>query len=95
LGTSNMQRAWQIWLLPALFFIFDYAAIVLAEHTAIVLRNVLDTWANAVYTIPPVYQLFWIPAFFMLFLKVNHTYQSQQPIVEIVRKIFYSVSAGC
>ena len=94
LNTSKMQRAWQIWLLPALFFIFDYAAIVLAEISAVALRNALDMWTHTVYKIPPVYCFFWIPAFFMLFLKVNHTYQSQQPIVEIVRKIFYSVAAG-
>ena len=45
-----MQRAWQIWLLPALFFIFDYAAVVAAEWSAIALRNAVDYWTRSVYT---------------------------------------------
>ena len=94
LNTSKMQRAWQIWLLPTLFFILDYAAVVAAEWSAIALRNAVDYWMHSVYRIPSIYLYLWVPAFFLLFLKLNHTYQSQQPIVDIIRRIFYAVLGG-
>ena len=94
MNTSKIERKWQHYLLPILFLLADYLAVVVAEWSGIGLRNILDTWNHAEYTLKPIFIYFWVPAFFLGFLKLNHTYQSQQPIVDIIRKIFYAVLAG-
>lgn len=82
---------WQRYFLPLLFAVFDYMAVVLAENVAIMLRNYLDTWRHATYYLPTQYEYIWIPAFFMIFLNLMNTYKMAQPIVDLIRRIFYAV----
>ncbi len=85
---------WQRYLMPVLFAAVDYMAVVLAMIAAISSRNALDTWSHATYTIHPIYIFLWTPLFFLAFLKLMHTYKEAQPIIDLIRRIFYAVVNG-
>ena len=85
---------WQRYLLPLLFAAVDYLAIVLAEHSAMDLRNAIDFWRHSFYRIPSEYLYIWVPAFFLASLKIMHAYRQAQPVLDLMRRIFYAILNG-
>lgn len=82
------------YLVPFLFIILDYVAILLAEEIAFGLRGVLDLLQHGDYAIAASYVYFWIPFLFILFLGNSRAYNRMQPILSTIRDVFYSVNYG-
>ena len=74
-----------------IFLICDYVAILLAEKFSFGLHDLYGILTGATYRFGNAYVYFWVPLVFLLFLALNHTYSRMQPILEIVRQIFYAV----
>ena len=85
---------WQRYLLPLIFAAVDYLVVVLAEGCAVALRNATDFWRHSQYGIPYAYEYIWVPLVFIVFLHLMHTYRQAQPIVDMIRRIFYAVLNG-
>lgn len=85
---------WQRYLLPLIFAAVDYLAVVLAEGCAVALRNATDFWRHSQYEIPDAYEYIWVPLVFIVFLHLMHTYRQAQPVVDMIRRIFYAVLNG-
>lgn len=85
---------WQRYLLPLIFAAADYLAVVLAEGCAVALRNAVDFWRHSQYGIPDAYEYIWVPLVFIVFLNLMHTYRQAQPVVDMIRRIFYAVLNG-
>lgn len=85
---------WQRYLLPLIFVAVDYWAVVLAEGCAVSLRNATDFWRHSQYGIPDAYEYIWVPLVYIVFLHLMHTYRQAQPVVDMIRRIFYAVLNG-
>ncbi len=79
---------------PALFIVMDYVAVVVAEHIAFFLRDVMDFWRHSSYMYSDAYIYGWVPLLFLIFLNHSRTYRQAQPIADTMRDIFKSVMAG-
>jgi len=73
-----------------LFIIFDYLAILLAERMAFGIHDIYDTLMGTPYHVPNAYLFFWIPLVYIAFLAISQTYTKMQPILAMVRQIFYA-----
>ncbi|WP_231038091.1 undecaprenyl-phosphate galactose phosphotransferase WbaP [Pectinatus brassicae] len=81
------------YIMPILFIIVDYLAILLAERTAICLRQniaVLSTY-NFMPNIPNLYFYILVPAIFLIFLYNSQIYVTRLPFWEVIQRIFYAV----
>ena len=85
---------WQRYLLPLIFAAVDYLTVVLAEGCAVALRNSVDFWRHSQYEIPDAYEYVWVPLVFIVFLYLMHTYRQAQPVVDMIRRIFYALLNG-
>lgn len=85
---------WQRYLLPLIFAAVDYLTVVLAEGCAVALRNAVDFWRHSQYEIPDAYEYIWVPLTFIVFLYLMHTYRQAQPVVDMIRRIFYALLNG-
>lgn len=85
---------WQRYLLPIIYAAVDYLAVVLAEGCAVALRNAADFWRHSHYEIPDSYEYALVPLVFIVFLHLMHTYRQAQPVVDMIRRIFYAVLNG-
>ena len=88
------KDSWQRYLLPLTFAGVDYLAVVLAEVCAVALRNMVDFWRHSLYEIPDAYEYIWVPLTFIVFLYLMHTYRQAQPVVDMIRRIFYALLNG-
>ena len=93
--TSIKNKSLMSSILPPLLFVFiDYAAVVLAEHIAFIIRNTMDFWNHAHYFYADVYIYVLVPLLFLIFLGNSRSYKQMQPITDTMRGIFSSVFAG-
>ena len=76
-------------LVPLIFILADYTAIVAAENLALWLRN----W-TVVYRIPSAYIYIWVPLIFFVFLARSQVYTKMQPLLDSVRQVFSAVVYG-
>ena len=79
--------------LPIIFALGDYLGIVLAEHISFILRDCLDFWNHVRYLYSDSYIYVWIPALYLIFI-APRTYDSAQPIVDILRSLFKAIFFG-
>lgn len=84
-----MSKKYPRYLVPVLFMLADYAAIVGAEKLALWCRN----W-NVVYTVPAQYTYLWVPLIFFVFLAQTQVYTKMQPLLDSVRTIFSALIYG-
>ena len=84
-----MSKKYPRYLVPVLFILADYAAIVGAEKLALWCRN----W-NVVYTVPAQYTYLWVPLIFFVFLAQTQVYTKMQPLLDSVRTIFSALIYG-
>ena len=90
-----MQKESVSTILPTLLFmLFDYIGVVIAEHSAFILRNSIDFWNHAYYRYENFYIYLWVPLIFLIFLNQSRSYRQMQPITDLMRAIFQSVFAG-
>ena len=94
LFTTLGKEKWQRYLLPVIFVAVDYLAVVLAEGCAVAFRNGVDFWRHSLYEVPDAYEYIWVPLFFIVFLQLMHAYRRAQPVVDMIRRIFYAVLNG-
>lgn len=84
-----MTTKYARYLVPIIFMLADYIAIVAAEKLALWIRN----W-NVVYTIPAPYLYIWVPLVFFVFLARTRVYTQMQPWLDSVRRVFGAVIYG-
>lgn len=84
-----MTTKYARYLVPIIFMLADYIAIVAAEKLALWIRN----W-NVVYTIPAPYLYLWVPLVFFVFLVRTRVYTQMQPWLDSVRRVFGAVIYG-
>ena len=79
------------YILPILLLASDYVSVLLAEETALFLRPFVYFANNESFDIPDYYFYLFVPAVFLLFLCLAHTYHHRQPFWNLVQQIFYAV----
>lgn len=84
-----MTKKYLRYLVPVVFILADYLAIVGAEKLALWCRN----W-NVVYTVPAQYTYLWVPLIFFVFLAQTQVYTKMQPLLDSVRTIFTALIYG-
>lgn len=77
------------YLLPLIFMLSDYIAVVLAESAAAYIRNAIDFWRASIFVISSDALYIYTPLVFIASLMLTHTYRNMQPIVDTIKNIFY------
>ena len=77
-----------------IFMLFDYCGVVLSEHIAFRLRDALDFWNRVTYLYGDAYIYGAVPLLFLIFLGQSRSYRQMKPVVDTMRDIFQSVTAG-
>ena len=76
---------------PLLFMVFDYFAILSAEKMAFLSHGLYGCLPVAFCKIVNTDAIFCLPLIFLLFLSILQTYTKMQPLLAIVRQIFYAI----
>ena len=88
------KKKYHRYLLPALFLLLDYLAIVGAESSAILLHDMFGGLEHVSEMIHREYIYVWVPLVFLLFLTRSRAYKRMQPIMLVVKEVFYSIVYG-
>ena len=74
------------------YLIGDYIALVLAGILSLAIRNLLIT--HTTYHIDPIYQSFWVPLVYMVFILYEGLYGKRMLIYQMMKKLFRASLGG-
>lgn len=88
---STISESWRSRLFALLHIVADYAAIVLAEKTALLLQSIFRIEASQAMHWSWDYQYAYMPLIFLLILSISNGYKFNRPSLEVAR----DVGEGC